>query len=492
MWRYFVQLRRDDAEPITDEELAADLEIAKDLFDDPPRRSAYDRWDAPAAISAFALDAYLLRGARLPSELIEFAARTVLSVAEGAVPAKEFEYEGTMFEQGPDRSAARAIPLLLLPVAQHLRSALGDGSDPTAYLRVVEAGMRLAHAIADETRLHLCRGLDCVWSSGCSPTACHHEDALAIALESMRDCVLGPWNSVHQRREIVALDEPLVDTLAATPADSILMSRLDAAIRACGSAAVADVCVSARARDALFSLVTSQRKALLAHEHNYDERGTHALVTARALLNVAALGYDAPLHDQIAEYASNGPLLGGLLRALAAAAEETRSRADACGRLWPAVIRQVLELSRSGHQPFSDRYFGDLTLASLMPAPTYEGSFLYRELDGTPIVWSSPLAWHSEIDTWLTFAAGNARATDALIGLLRSLPMTDQVRSGLPWVCISVFGDVDAVARGSYSISSWLTEVRDTADALGVLDDWQRVVDALVVAGDATLSAYSE
>ncbi|MEI2653597.1 MAG: hypothetical protein V9G12_15880 [Microthrixaceae bacterium] len=108
IWRYFIQQRRNDAEPVTDDELAADLVIAKDLLDDPPGMSAYDPWDAPAAISAVALEADLVRSAALPPETIQFATHTVMRVAEGVVPPREFEYHGTFFEQGSDRSAASA------------------------------------------------------------------------------------------------------------------------------------------------------------------------------------------------------------------------------------------------------------------------------------------------------------------------------------------------------------------------------------------------
>lgn len=490
--RYFVHQRRSDAEPVTDEELAADLAIARALLDDPPRMGVYEPWEAPALISAVALDAFVLRSAHLPLDAIEFAAQTVLSVAEGAVPPRAHEYEGTFFEQGSDRSAARALPLLLLPAAESLHAVLGHGDAATGYSRIATAGMRLADTIADETRLHLARGMDGVWTSRCSSNSCHHRVAFAIVLHSMRRCILGLWNPELQTSNTIALDEPYIEALAAAADDTILMSHLDAAIRACGAAAVADVCVSAQALEALLVLVGAQRRALLAHEHNYDDRGTHTHVTARALLNLAALGNDSPLLDHVAAYADNADLLGTLLRCVAAAAEENQSRADACRRLWPTVMRQVLELNNDGHKPFRDHNYGITTLASLMPTPTYENSYLYSELEGSPIVWIDPLSWRTEIDAWLMIAAGKPRAVDSLIGVVRSLPIEEQIIVGLPWVSTAVFGDVNAVARASYLASSWLIDTREAAADLGVLHHWQRIVDALVVAGDSTLASYSD
>ena len=106
-------------------------------------------------------------------------------------------------------------------------------------------------------------------------------------------------------------------------------------------------------------------------------------------------------------------------------------RADACRRVWPAVIRQVLELNNAGHHPFDDRYFGDMALARScqrrrMVVPVLRGR------DG-PDLWTDPLAWRDEIDEWLKVAAGNPHGVDSLIGLLRSVPVADQVDAGLPW-----------------------------------------------------------
>ena len=55
----------------------------------------------------------------------------------------------------------------------------------------------------------------------------------------MRDCTLGGWNRNTGMRSIVVLDEPLAQSLADTPDDSIEPYRLDASIRALAPAATA-------------------------------------------------------------------------------------------------------------------------------------------------------------------------------------------------------------------------------------------------------------
>jgi hypothetical protein len=55
-----------------------------------------------------------------------------------------------------------------------------------------------------------------------------------------------------------------------------------------------------------------------------------------------------------------------------------------------------------------------------------------------------------------------------------------------------VLPNPDDVAHRSYLLSSWLIEIRSAAADAGLLNDWQRVVDALVVAGVSKLTPYSE
>jgi len=68
----------------------------------------------------------------------------------------------------------------------------------------------------------------------------------------------------------------------------------------------------------------------------------------------------------------------------------------------------------------------------------------------------------------------------------------DQARTGLQWVAAVVVGNPEHVARGSFLLTTWLIEIRAMATDAGLGADWQRVVDALVVAGITRLAPYSE
>jgi hypothetical protein len=491
--RYCIEPRKRTAEDVPAEELATDLQLARDLLANPPGGAIGSRWDAPIAVAAAALSAHLLRGVALSDELLVFAVDTVLRVGDGEESPRQSEDGETYFELGADRSAARTLPLLLLPAAARLR-AKADGSDGSKTCnRVVGAGTKRARAVAHETRLHLARGLDRVWHSRCAEgVPCHHQIAFNLALESMRDCAFGEWDADGGRRRTLRLDDPVEASLAEVSDDAVYVSRLDPAIRALAPAAVADICVSARARAVLDISLATQRRSLLAHKRDMDQRGTHALVSARAALTLAAHGDDAPIFHHIDAFADAPRLLGSFLRALSSAAEENPERAATARRLWPEIVVHVLRLNESGHTSFEDRYFRDMTLAALIPNAAGETSYLYRELNADPIIWWDPLAWRDEVERWLTVAAGNATCVDQLISFLSAQPLGDQVRLGLPWVATLVLAKPDRVASRSFLLSSWLIEIRAAAADAGLQPDWQRVVDALVVAGVPRLAPYSE
>ena len=322
---------------------------------------------------------------------------------------------------------------------------------------------------------------------------CHHETGLQIATETIRYCALGPRDSDTGRREVVALGDPIAESLAETGADSIIVSRLNAAIRSLAPAATANICISADSRALLNALLDAQRRALLNAEHGVaDERGMHTLVTSRALLTLAEHGDDTAIDTHIDAYADNAYMLGNLLRTLSAAAEETLGRAAAARRIWPSVIRRVLALHNSGHTPFEDGFIGSMTRAALIPSATHMSEYRYREVQEEPIAWWDPLAMRAEVEAWLAVAEGNADCVDQLIAFLGALSPEEQVRTGLPWVARVVLADPNRVARGALMLSNWLIDIAAVADDRDHAARWQEIVDELVAAGVRSLAPYSK
>ena len=374
------------------------MATARKLLENPPSRGVYGPWDTSALVAAAALEAHLLDGAVLPEEALSFAAEIVLRIGEGEASAEAVRVRRhvlrirvpTEAQRGSSRCYSCLSPRSFAPCST-------KRTEWTTFERAFRAGVNLARAVADEVRLHLARGLDHVWKTSCVKDGhCHHELGWWIATETMRFCVLGDWDPETGRRRVLPLEEPVTESIAGVDDDSILVSRLDAAIRALAPAAMANICVSSQARDLLLALLAAQRRSLLAYEHDGDpdSRGSHTLVSARALLTLARDGDDAAIYEHLDAYADNSALLGNLLRALSAAAEETPDRAATARRIWPVVVRHVLELNQSGHTPFRDVYYGDMALAALIPNATGGLPYLYREVDDTRSHGGIPWSWY--------------------------------------------------------------------------------------------------
>jgi hypothetical protein len=491
--RYYVRRKNGDSEAVTGEDLTADLAVARDLLQKPPALNAGIAWDAPAAVAAAAIEAHVVAGLQLPKDELGFAVEFLLRVGADDSPPRHFEFEETYFEQGADRSAARVLPLLLLPSAAGVRALVDAGDGRETHRRVTAAAGKLARAVANEVRLHLARGLDRVWASQCTKDGtCHHHTALQLAIDTMRDSAFGAWDPDTERRQVIVLADPVAQSLTDMADDAIYFGRLDAAIRALAEAAKACICVSGPAEDLLAVLLAAHRRSLLAHDRDVDSRGTHALVAARALLTIAADGHDEPIYQHIDAYADKAALLSSFLRALSAAAEESPGRAATARRIWPAVVSRIIGLHQSGRIALRDRHYGDYALAALIPNACGEVAYLYREIEKDPILWWDPVAWRSTVEQWLPLAQGDPMCVDHLISFVAALTHAQQARLALPWIANVVLAAPDRVANRTFLLSSWLLDVRSSASDAGLLAEWQRVVDALVVAGVSRLAPYSE
>ena len=459
--RYCIDPQKENATDIGVDELVADIAAARTLLETSPPSGNHDPWnmaawtalDTSAMVAAAALEAHLLKDVELPDDALSFAVELLVSIGKSAAEPRPFEFAESYYEPGAYCSAAKALPLLLLPAAANLRTAI-DGMDGSATLeQAFDACISLSGAVADEVRLHLARGLDRVWKTPCAEHGCcHHELAWRIATETMRCCVIGDSDRDAGRPTILPLEEPFTESLARAADDSIIVSRLDAAIRALAPAAVANICIAPQARELLPVLLAAQRRSLLGQEDGgSDPRGSHTMVSARALLTLAGDCGDATaICAHMDAYADNSELVCHLFQSLSAAAEETPELGATARRVWPSLVRHVLQLNRSGRTPFGGEYFGELALASLIPTAAGSGSFLHREIDESPIEWWNPLELVSEVEAWLAPAAGDARCVDQLIGFISTMAPDDQVRVGLPWIMKLVEGHASQIANRSY------------------------------------------
>ena len=77
---------------------------------------------------------------------------------------------------------------------------------------------------------------------------------------------------------------------------------------------------------------------------------------------------------------------------------------------------------------------------------------------------------------------GEVKGVDALIGLLRSLPLDVHATRGVGWVADLCIQSGRVTVSRSWLLNTWLKETRNDAEELGRLGEWQMLVDALVVA----------
>jgi hypothetical protein len=488
--KYHINREDATAEPVTTEQLVADLDEAATLRSDPHGLDDMEL-DGAAAVAAVALQEHLRNGRPLPGPTVKTAAEILLSITENDIPLRDHSIEDSYFSQGADRSAARVLPLLLTSDAEPALRVIGEGDVGTARARVQAAVTALASSTVLQTRLFLAQGFDDVWAAPCThDTSCVHHTALQVAVDGMRQCVIGGWDMQLQQNTIVALADPIAETLPAVDGRHIRLGRLNPAIRAFGAAASTDTCVTAEARVLLDVTIDAQRRALAAREHDGDLRGTHALTTARALLT---LNDDQAIHDHVDALLDTPSGLYHALSGLSVAAAEHPDRAATARQLWPTIVERVLDGYAAGRTTFDDDD-RDYTRAELMPAIVGDGAYLHTEYAGQPIAWWDPAAWQDTVQRWLGVAAGHPKCADRLIPfVVAALPPAEQVRLGLPWVGAAVLANPTAIASRCRSVAPWLIDIRTTAqDAGGPSHDWQRIVDALVVAGDSRLAPYSE
>jgi len=198
------------APDIENEALAADLALARDLLNNPPRSVGFSA-DGPVAVAASAVELHLTSRASVSDDDLAWSATVLLQVAASIAELRNGDFDDSLFSQGADRSAARALPFLLLPAARELRAVLSaPGTDD------VDELIALSRAVAvngvNETRLAYARALDAVWAAPCDTAhlfgRCHHRIAFDLVTESFVDSLIGSWDSEAQRCSIVSLDPP--------------------------------------------------------------------------------------------------------------------------------------------------------------------------------------------------------------------------------------------------------------------------------------------
>ncbi|MCU1676649.1 MAG: hypothetical protein JWM93_1407, partial [Frankiales bacterium] len=454
-------------------EVTADLKRINELLTNPPQQTVVPVPHLAVLVASNAIRALASGDLVLKDEWARFAVEIVLRFVEALGPPDRHRTDPPSSDMDPDRHAARALPAMLVPGATPFRDEAGADPHP----RVLATGLRLAQSAALETRIELVQALGDVWTRPCAQEEkCWHRHALDWTIESMRDCVMGPFSMDLGRRASERLGDPVGDAVAGTADADIYVGRLDAALWGLTSAATSGSCVAGEAGELLIEALAANRRGTLAHKENYDAYGTHARAAARGLLALAADGDSTPLWHHLTEYFKRPDHLYRLVRGLALFAADQEKTATTARALWPEIMGRALG---DGRRSFTDDLSGTSALAALLPRP------------GDPISWTDPIGWTEQVDAWIDAAAGRPRCIEAFIVFIGDLDVEQQARLGLPRIATLVGANV-AAATGLSILDRWILDVRNAAHRAGDGESWQRLVDALVMAGNSRLSALSD
>lgn len=481
------------APDIESDALAADLAVARELLANPPQSVGFSA-DGPVAAAASAVELHLTGRASVSDDDLAWSATVLLQVAAEVAEHATDPFDDSFFSQGADRSAARALPFLLLPAAREPRAALGiHGPDDVDEL--IELRRAVSVRGASETRLAYARALDAVWAAPCDTThiygRCHHRIALDLVTESFLDSVVGPWDSEAQRRSIVRLDPPVASSLDALNGDEFYGRRLTPALRATGAAAISSACCRDDARAALHSLLAAHQRAMLSYEHGYHHSHSDSLVAARAALWQAIDDRDDVVLQYVERYVENPRVLAEGLHAIAVAGEERSDAGDHARRLWPRIMDLVLDHAEANPQIFTEHTWGDYAEADLIPNPATEWGYLTIELTGEPYRWRSLLSWAHQVDRWLGAITRSRMSIDHLVVAVRELEAADQIEQGLRWI-ERIAAESGSNCASTYTLPEWLHERRADLVTDDQIARWQRVVDMLVVAGDSRVGELAD
>ncbi|WP_306366323.1 hypothetical protein [Nocardiopsis sp. CC223A] len=483
------------APEMTDEALAADLVLARDLLDNPPQSGLGASSDGPVAVAASAVELHLTSRAHVADEDLQWSVFVILGIAaEVAKRPSDSLDKLSFFNQGADRSAGRALPYLLLPAARDLRQAVGVASHEDVQ-ELVELSSAIASQSPNETRIAYARGLDVVWSAPCNNNhlhgRCHHRIALDVVQESFLESVFGPWDFESQRRTVARLDPPTAASLDATEGKDIFVPQLTSAIRATGAAAISSACCREEARQIVESLIAAHQRAMLTFDHGYHHSKSDSLVAARATLWQAINERDEPILTYVDRYLGNSRLLSEGLQAISVAGGEHSDLAEQLYRLWPLIMDHVLNAADANPQIFTEQPWGDYAESALIPNRSAEPGYITLENQGDAHPWRDLISWSPQVERWLSTITSSRMSIDQLVIAIHELTISDQVEAGLRWI-EQIVEQSGTDCANTYTLPEWLHErfadlVTDEQAAR-----WQRVVDLLIVAGDSRVADLAD
>jgi hypothetical protein len=294
--------------------------------------------DDARAIVAAAVIVRAAAGEEHSRALLPEAARTLIAIAHETKPEPESYRSGRdmSWDMGADRSAATALPLILLD--DELLAA--SGAERSDLATAIE---RLATGTSREVHERLARGLSAVWDQACEgdeQRQADHATALAVCREWLLSAGIGPWNG-HERPR-VRLTEPLDAALAEPDLMFDVVTAADA-LPNLKRAATCDCEHGEAARETLATLVEHDLKAWPTEwaRHRYHGSGAWRSEIDAWVADKVLAGDDDVLERYFTGFATVPEELTGLITALADRAMPAE-QATRLFEIWPRLLDRLL------------------------------------------------------------------------------------------------------------------------------------------------------
>ena len=470
--------------------IVADFALARSLLGKNVAPSGLDPRAAAAAVAKSAVLAYADQTLTLSADELEWAREVLIDCAIEPYVG-EYAFDETTNPMEADRSAAAALPALLLLSAQ------GAPGSPTC-ARVVEALLASATSEFHEVRQITVTALGQLWVSDCAPIdgrdRCIHDAALRAAEAAARMCRLGPLDE-SGHRDPSPITGPVLVGLAATAPEDVRPVYLIAPIAAASDAAASRSCVRESGVALLNQLLEAHIRSVVhgAAQGHYNDTPERHFEVARALFSHAASGEHKYLVRHLTAYAGYPTALGPLLHNLSELATYDARLRSALPHVWPLVMEPVLDAFDRGVDARSDRSSANFALAGLLPQPALSPTDRDPETRFTDASadWIDPGVLSPLIDRWIPLGRGSALCVDAMVGLVRTAAPAWQAGVGLAWVAELIGNNFEPLAGRCPFLATWLDELRNSShlDAARRAT-LHRIVDGLAAHGDIRAVAF--
>lgn len=471
--------------------ITADIAEARRLMDESSSAMLNRHENPVVAVAAAGLRAHALGLATLELTELNWAVDIVLTAAEEPW-VDGFSSSSSLFSMGADRAAAIAVPLLLLPVFEHLDVDAG---------RLQRALISLATSVYDEVRTAFAKGTAPVWAANCATTegtVCTRHEPLWEAIQACISTVrLGPWEYETQRRQPIPLEGPFEQTLLTVPDDELLVNRLRMPV-VCNHAALSSQCTAVRAQLLASPLWDAHLRALdQAWRGNYDHLGErHHELVARLFIQLATEGDREALNAHLRLFASNAHALHLFLHSFATAFSYDDELRPLLAEFWPPLMATVLDEIDAGATLIEDSTsWHDYAISALLPVPQIkpEDPDPNATLNRCRASWAPPNAFDGVVDRWLAIGKGEPKCAEAVAQFARTAPTSWQATTGLVWLERVLQEGFGAFANRTWFVTNWLKELRASPAVVGPpLARYRRIVDGLAAAGDSASVALQQ